>query len=140
MLDHLAHAAHFAAGQVGLQDLDALLHGLGGDQHLRHENLVVLELLADHVHGGNHGVQNFGCGDALVQGLLHGGGHQLGLATGYQIVDILKAHSNITPFIITTSMVCQNMMVMGRRLASMSSCLKPNFSQLYLSMASQMPL
>ena len=34
----------------------------------------------------------------------------------------------------------QNMILIGKRAASISACLWPNFSQLYLSMASQMPL
>ena len=89
----LAQGTGGTGSQMGLQHFHALLHGLGGDQHFRNENGAVLEVFAHHIHGGDHGIQNFGGFNALVQGFLHSGGNQLGLATNDQIMYIFNTHS-----------------------------------------------
>ena len=93
--DDLAQSAGSAGCQMGLQDLNALLHSLGGDQHFGHKDGAVLEVFANHVHGGDHGIQNLGGLNALVQGFLHSGGNQLCLAANDQIMYIFETHNNI---------------------------------------------
>jgi len=44
------------------EDLERFLHRAGGDQHFGNEDLVVLELLADHRHGRNQSVFHNGLG------------------------------------------------------------------------------
>ena len=83
---------------MGLQNLNALLHGLGGDQHFGNEDNAVLEVFAHNVHGLNHGIQNLGSLNALVQSFLHGSGNQLGLAANNQIMYIFDAHSKLPLF------------------------------------------
>ena len=56
-----------------LQDLHAALHGPGGDQHLGHEVLALLEALAHFPHGGDHAfVEDHGRVYTGLQGGLDG--------------------------------------------------------------------
>ena len=81
---HLANLGSVVASQVGLQNLNALLHGLGSNQHLGNEDLVSLELVADDCHGVNHAlVQNVDRSVALVQCLLNQTGYQFRLTDFY---------------------------------------------------------
>lgn len=48
--DDLAQSAGGAGGQMGLQNLHALLHGFGGDQHFRHETAPSKQLFISPLH------------------------------------------------------------------------------------------
>ena len=81
---HLADLGGVVAGQVRLQNLNALLHGLGGDQHFGNEDFVLLELVAHDAHGVDHAlVQNVDRSVALVQCFLNQTGYQFRLADFY---------------------------------------------------------
>ena len=69
---------------MGLQNLNALLHGLGSDQHFGNEDLVSLELVANDGHGVDHAlVQDVDRSVALVQCFLNQTGYQLRLTDFY---------------------------------------------------------
>ena len=81
---HLANLGSVVASQVGLQNLNALLHSLGSNQHLGNEDLVSLELVADDCHGVDHAfVQDVDRSVALVQCLLNQTGYQFRLTDFY---------------------------------------------------------
>ena len=50
--DDLALAGSILACQIRLEHLGAGLHGTGGHQNLRHEDLICLEFCADDIHAG----------------------------------------------------------------------------------------
>ena len=100
--DILAHGTHGVAGQVGLEDLNALLHGLGGYQHLRNEDLVGLELSANNVHSADHALlKNIRSGDTSVQSFLNETLNEFRFAVLYSFCYILNCcHCYIPPKII----------------------------------------
>ena len=77
---HLADLVGVVAAQMGLQSLDALLHGLSSNQHFGDEDLAGLELLADNGHSVDHAlVQDIDRSIALFQSSGDQTGDELGL-------------------------------------------------------------
>ena len=80
----LAAADGAFRGQGGLQNGDAGLHGLGGNEHLRDKDLALAERLAHAAHSLDHALVEDDVGvDALLQGLLDQAGNDLSLALLY---------------------------------------------------------
>ena len=87
---HLARGLNSCLGHQGLEQLCAHIHGTGCHQHLRYKHLVVLELLANHVHAVQQTlVQNLLHGNPFVNGLLH----QLLDHLGFAFLQILRNFS-----------------------------------------------
>ena len=88
-------------GQQGLQQSRAHIHGPGRDQHVGHEDLVVLKLLAHHGHTGHEALGEDVVGrDALVDALLHQRGHGLGVALLQARGNVVEnAHGVYPPFV-----------------------------------------
>ena len=97
--DDLAQRAGGAGGQMGLEHLNALLHGLGGNEHFGDKDVAVFEVFAHHIHGGNHSIQQRVGIAALVQRFLHRSGNQLGLAANNQIIYVFDTHNRFSFFI-----------------------------------------
>ena len=59
-----------SCARCGLQDLEAGVHGPGGQEHVGQEDPAQAELLADHVHPRDETLlQNVGGASALLEGL-----------------------------------------------------------------------
>ena len=79
--DGLAEGLDARAVESGLEHGEPLVHGAGGHQNLRHEDLVSREALADGVHADDKGViENRIGGDPLLQRLGDESDDFLGLA------------------------------------------------------------
>jgi hypothetical protein len=80
------------AAKVGLEDLQAGLHGLGGHEHLGHEELAGAEAFAHLVHGADQPVvQNRADVRAAVQLRLGLGLYRLLVKCQYCVEDVLGA-------------------------------------------------
>jgi len=79
--------------QTGLEEFQTRLHGAGGDQHLRHEKVAVLEAPADFVHGGDQRlVENGMRGDARFESSFDPRFRLWGLSINHVLEDCFQVH------------------------------------------------
>jgi hypothetical protein len=93
--DRRRHRLHARGDQMRLEQLGALLHRTGGQQHLRHENLVVLELFADDPHAlAQRLIQHPRRRNSFLQGTTDQLDHLGGATFDQRLPNLINRHSS----------------------------------------------